>query len=217
MIDKSEQINELAAALSKAQSAIQPAIKDAENLGFRNAKTGKASRYADLAAVWEACRAPLAANGLSVVQLPTDAESGRAALTSILMHSSGQYISTTVSMRLMQDTPHGTGSALTYLRRYALAALVGVVADEDDDGNAASGHTGAAPTDHSQPAQSNGSATPNKASDKQIKMLFAIWAKANYEGNLKDWVVKTFNCALTELSVKQASEAIEALQPEEKS
>jgi hypothetical protein len=139
-MQQSEQINELAAALSKAQGLIQPASKDAENLGFKNAKTGKASKYADLAAVWEACRGPLASNGLSVIQLPADAEAGRVALTSMLMHSSGQYISATFSMRLMQDTPHGAGSALTYLRRYALAALVGVVADEDDDGNAASNH-----------------------------------------------------------------------------
>ena len=63
----SEQINDLATALSKAQAKIQPAVKDAENLGFKNAKTGKASKYADLAAVWEACRAPLAEFGLSVV------------------------------------------------------------------------------------------------------------------------------------------------------
>ncbi len=152
MIEKSEQINELAAALSKAQAAIQPAVKDAENLGFKNAKTGKASKYADLAAVWDACRAPLSTNGLSVVQLPADAEAGRVALTSILLHASGQYISATFSMRLMQDTPHGAGSALTYLRRYALAALVGVVADEDDDGNAASN----LPVSHQQHTNGNG-------------------------------------------------------------
>lgn len=134
----SEQINELASALAKAQGKIQPAVKDATNLGFKN-QQGKPSKYADLAAVWDACRAPLAENGLSVVQLPTTAEPGHIALTSMLLHSSGQYIATTTHMRLMQDTPHGAGSALTYLRRYALAALVGIVADDDDDGNAASG------------------------------------------------------------------------------
>lgn len=140
-MEKSDTINELAAALAKAQAAIQPALKDATNVGFKK-PDGKPSKYADLAAVWEACRAPLSANGLSVIQLPADADVGRVALTSMLLHASGQYISSTVSMKLMQDTPHGAGSALTYLRRYALAALVGVVADEDDDGNAGSGlHT----------------------------------------------------------------------------
>lgn len=211
MIDKSEQINELAAALSKAQAAIEPATKDAENLGFKNAKTGKPSRYADLASVWDACRAALTANGLSVVQLPTEAEAGRAALTSILMHSSGQYISTTVSMRLMQDTPHGAGSALTYLRRYALAALVGVVADEDDDGNAASDGRGAA-FQQAQPAHTNGNADPNKASDKQIKMLFGIWGKSGYDGNLSDWITESYDCSVNDLTKTDAGAAIELLQ-----
>ena len=215
-IEKSDQINELATALAKAQSAIQPAIKDAENLGFKNAKTGKASKYADLAAVWEACRAPLSANGLSVVQLPADTEPGRVALTSMLLHASGQYISATFSMRPMQDTPHGAGSALTYLRRYALAALVGVVADEDDDGNAASNHSGAPYAAPREQTNGNGhSAVPGKASEKQIKMLFAIWKKGEYDGTLQAWIVDTFGCKVDDLTIKQASEAIETLQPSE--
>jgi hypothetical protein len=79
-----------------------------------------------------------AGTGLSVIQAPADAEPGRLALTTFLLHSSGEFLSTTYSMKLAQDTAHGAGSALTYLRRYALASLVGVVADEDDDGNSAS-------------------------------------------------------------------------------
>jgi ERF superfamily protein len=177
-MQQSEQINELAAALSKAQALIQPASKDAENAGFKNAKTGKASKYADLTAVWEACRAPLSTNGLSVIQLPADADAGRVALTSMLMHASGQYISSTFSMRLMQDTPHGAGSALTYLRRYALAALVGVVADEDDDGNAASNHN--QPASYSKPAPKPAahSAPAEKPEDERDQLIKAIKAIA---------------------------------------
>jgi hypothetical protein len=130
-IERSESIKELATALAKAQAALRPAVKDALNPHFK-------SKYADLGAVWEACREPLSTNGLSVVQLPADCEAGRLALTTMLLHSSGEYLSTTYSLKLQQDTAHGAGSALTYLRRYALAALVGVVADEDDDGNSAS-------------------------------------------------------------------------------
>lgn len=130
-IERSESIKELATALAKAQAALQPAVKDSVNPHFK-------SKYADLGAVWEACRAPLSSNGLSVVQLPADCEAGRLALTTMLLHSSGEFLSTTYSLKLQQDTAHGAGSALTYLRRYALAALVGVVADEDDDGNGAS-------------------------------------------------------------------------------
>lgn len=137
-IERSESIKELATALAKAQSALRPAAKDATNPHFK-------SKYADLSAVWEACREPLSTNGLSVVQLPADSEPGRLALTTLLMHSSGEFLSTTYSLKLQQDTAHGAGSALTYLRRYALAALVGVVADEDDDGNSASQPARSAP------------------------------------------------------------------------
>lgn len=130
-MNRSDTITELAKALVKAQAAIQPAVKDKTNPAFR-------SRYADLSSVWDACRKPLTDNGLSIVQMPIDAEPGRVALETILLHSSGEYISSTVSTALVKTDPQGVGSALTYLRRYALSAVVGVVADEDDDGNAAS-------------------------------------------------------------------------------
>ncbi len=205
MIDKSETIKELADALVKAQAAILPAIKDKTNPAFR-------SRYADLTAVWDACRAALTSNGLSIVQMPIDAEAGRVALTTMLLHTSGEYISSTVSTALVKTDPQGVGSALTYLRRYSLSAMVGVVADEDDDGNAASSHQASATAAYIAPV--NGASTSAKASEKQIKMLFAIWNKTGYEGSLKDWVTENYKCAVDDLSVKQASSAIETLQPE---
>lgn len=131
MVEMSESIAELAAALSVAQGTIQPAIKDATNPAFR-------SKYADLGAVWEVCRPVLQEHGLSVVQLPVDAGDGRIGLTTILLHKSGQWIRSTASTRITKDDPQGVGSGLTYLRRYALSACLGVVADDDDDGNAAS-------------------------------------------------------------------------------
>ncbi len=130
-MQKSETLGELAKALAKAQAAIQPAPKDTSNPFFK-------SKYADLPAVWRACREPLASNGLSVVQMPADSSEGRIALTTMLLHTSGEYITSTVSTKIAKDDPQGVGSALTYLRRYALAAMVGIVADDDDDGNAAS-------------------------------------------------------------------------------
>ena len=144
----SAEIKDLAIALSKVQATIKPATKDATNPHFK-------SRYADLPAVWEACRAPLAANNLSVVQMPTDAGEGRVGLKSILLHSSGQYIACEYSTRLQQDNAQGVGSALTYLRRYALAAMIGIVADEDDDGNAASqpARNGGSSSEQPRPAQ----------------------------------------------------------------
>jgi ERF superfamily len=129
-MNHSEQINELAAALSKAQAAIRPAAKESVNPHFK-------SKYADLAAIWAACREPLTANGLAVVQLPIEAAAGHVGLTTMLLHSSGQFIQSTAVVRLVKDDAQGMGSAITYLKRYGLAAMVGVVADDDDDGNAA--------------------------------------------------------------------------------
>ena len=132
-MNRSDSIAALAAALAKAQAKIQPAIKDKVNPAFR-------SHYATLEAIVEACREHLAANGLSIVQMPTDDPSNcdRTALTTMLLHSSGEFISNTVSCRLTKNDAQGLGSAMTYLRRYALAAFVGVTSTEDDDGNAAS-------------------------------------------------------------------------------
>jgi len=116
-------------ALSKAQHSMGNAKKSKENPFFR-------SSYADLAAVWDACREALTANGLSVVQTMEDGESGLFLVTT-LGHSSGQYMASRMAIKPTKQDPQGVGSALTYARRYALSAIVGV-ATEDDDGNAAS-------------------------------------------------------------------------------
>lgn len=131
MSQHSESLKELAAALAKTQGTIRSAVKDAINPHFGN-------RYADLPAIWDACRAPLTSNGLSIVQMPVDSEPGRVALTTLLLHTSGEWIESTVSTRITKDDPQGVGLGLTYLRRYALAAMVGIVADIDDDGNGVS-------------------------------------------------------------------------------
>ena len=114
----SESIALLAGALAKAQLQIEPASKNATNPHFR-------SHYADLASIWDACRGPLNTNGLSIVQFPCDGDVGRTGLCTMLLHSSGEFISEVVTTRSQKDDPQGLGSALTYLRRYALAAVVG--------------------------------------------------------------------------------------------
>ena len=141
----SQSLSLLAAALAKAQLQIEPATKDATNPHFR-------SHYATLGSIWDACRGSLNTNGLSVIQMPVDASEGRVGLTTILMHSSGEFISETVSTRPAKDDAQGVGSALTYLRRYALGAFVGVTATEDDDGNAASRPPSAMPSASRPPA-----------------------------------------------------------------
>lgn len=136
---KSESIAELAKALAKAQGEITGAIKDADNPFFN-------SRYADLASVWDACRLPLSRNGLSIVQMPEVLETGITVET-MLLHASGEFISSTITMKPMKPDPQGIGSCVTYARRYALSAMVGI-APEDDDGNAASGRDKPDPRQH---------------------------------------------------------------------
>lgn len=128
-METSQSIAAIAAALAKAQGEIKGAAKDSTNPHFK-------SQYADLASVWEACRAALSKNGLSVIQTP-DVTADGVFLYTTLAHSSGEWIRGVMPVRPVQDTPQGLGSALTYARRYSLAAMVGV-APEDDDGNAAS-------------------------------------------------------------------------------
>jgi hypothetical protein len=123
-------IGHLALALAKAQGEMGAAAKDASNPHFR-------SKYADLSSIMDACREPLSKHGLAVTQLPGRGDDGSVQLTTILMHESGEHIVSTISARPAQENPQVVGSILTYLRRYALASVVGVVSD-DDDGEAAS-------------------------------------------------------------------------------
>lgn len=128
---KSDQLNELAKALCRAQGKIKHAVKDSDNPFFK-------SRYADLTSVWEAIRDAFQAEGLSVSQIPTTDDDGKPALETLLMHSSGQWVSGVVPINPIKNDPQGLGSAITYMRRYALQAIAGVCAD-DDDGEAAHG------------------------------------------------------------------------------
>ena len=130
MLEHSAELKDLATALAKAQGIVRGATRDSLNPHFR-------SKYADLASVWEACRDALTQNGLSVVQLPGYTE-GVATLDTMLLHSSGQWIRGTAGAPLPKADAQGVGSALTYLRRYALAAVAGV-APEDDDAEGAVG------------------------------------------------------------------------------
>jgi len=127
---KSESIKELAGALSKAQGAFDHAKKDVANTFFK-------SRYADLASVIDAAKQPLADNGLSVVQIVDMTESGDMYLETMLLHSSGEFISGRYPIKPIKPDPQSVGSAITYSRRYAFSAMTGIAAD-DDDGNAAS-------------------------------------------------------------------------------
>ena len=125
---QSDNIAELAAALSRAQGEITGALKDSSNPFFK-------SKYADLASCWDACRKQLAANGLAVIQTTEPTDAGLMLVTT-LAHSSGQWVRGSMPVLTKDNSPQGQGSGITYARRYALAAIVGL-AQIDDDAEAA--------------------------------------------------------------------------------
>ena len=121
-------INELAAALVAAHAEISGVVKSATNPYFK-------SKYATLESVVDAVKPSLLKNGIVVVQGVQDAESG-VSIETMLLHKSGQWISSTLRLPASKEDAQGYGSAITYGRRYGLMAICGVPA-EDDDGNAA--------------------------------------------------------------------------------
>lgn len=126
----SENINELAAALSKAQSLVENAEKNKKNPHYK-------SSYSSLSSVWSACRDALSSNGISVTQTVEVLETGSPVLVTRLMHSSGQWIKGVMPLIVAKNDMQAMGSAISYARRFCLAAMVGVAPDDDDDGNAA--------------------------------------------------------------------------------
>lgn len=125
---QSEQINELAAAYAKAQGAMHSATKNSINPHYK-------TRYADLAAIIEATREALAANGLAITQT-TEIVGDLFLLHTTLMHSSGQWKDSVWPLPLA-GKPQEQGSALTYARRYQWQSIAGIAAEDDDDAESA--------------------------------------------------------------------------------
>lgn len=121
---RSETINEIATALSKAQGLIRNASKDATNPHFK-------SKYADLASVVDAYREPFATNGLALTQHPS-ADGVAVMVTTLLMHTSGQWLESDLTITAQQHTPQAIGSAITYGRRYSAMSVAGIAPDDDD-------------------------------------------------------------------------------------
>lgn len=212
----SEKINELAKALSLAQAEIEPAAKDSENPFFK-------AKYADLSAVWRVCRGPLTKHGLAIIQ-PPSSQGNQVKVCTLLLHNSGQWICSSLTMTAKAADPQSIGSALTYARRYGLAAMVGISAEEDDDGNKASGKKieNIQNNGHEQKAidplqeflhEPPHQATPaplQPASEKQLKAIYALAKAKSIKAD--DFSLKKFNKKYKELGIKQASELIDDLQ-----
>lgn len=153
-------------ALAAFQDEATSVKKDEENPFFK-------SSYASLTTIMKTIRPVLAKHGLYITQLPDQSSIGEPALTTILFHpSSGEEIRTTTPLSLVKKDPQAQGSAITYLRRYSLAAILQIVIDEDDDGNKAS--------EVSDQYEADSSLEPQYINEKAI-------------GILKDDIKKTLN------------------------
>ena len=126
---KSDKIDKLAAALSKAQSEMKGAEKKSINPFFN-------SGYADLHTVIESSFPHLTNHGLSVIQ-GNESRPGEFFVTTMLLHESGQWIKSRLKMPIEKATAQSVGSVITYGRRYGLSAITGI-AQYDEDGNVAS-------------------------------------------------------------------------------
>jgi len=176
MMKMSTEVNELFKAFSAFQGQVENATKNAMNPGVKN-------KYADLAECINTAKPMLAANGLGVTQMIGSADDGKQTLTTMMTHSSGQWMSDTfvmVEAVLMggagKNPVQALGSAITYQRRYSFAAMIGI-AQEDDDGNSN--------TKARQPAQPVKQVDP--AINEAINTNNASWVKAQYNpGVIKD-------------------------------
>jgi len=111
-----------------------PAIKkSATNPFFKN-------KYANLDAILEVVLPILHKNALFLVQNPIN-DGDRIGVETTIFHSSGSFIGSKFTMTLAKNDPQGAGSAITYARRYALVAMLGLNVEDDDDGNTASDNT----------------------------------------------------------------------------
>jgi len=130
--ETSETTAKLDAALAKAQGEFEAASKATENEAFK--RGGKASKYADLSAVWTAIRPALSKHGIALTQWPVHSEDNKLHMITRLAHD-GEWIRAEFSIPVDKTNAHGYGSATTYAKRFSLAAAVGVIVDDDDDGN----------------------------------------------------------------------------------
>lgn len=171
MNDTDNQVGVFFEALSKVQAEIDPAMKDSQNPHLRN-------KYADLSACWLALKVVLPNHGFCVLQCGDEDSTGKPVLTTILGHKCGYSMAGAIPLLIGEhkgiSAMQALGSALTYARRYGLAAICGLTA-EDDDGHAAGN---SAPKTREAPQVQR-----SRITDAQRKRLFTIATKAKVHGD----------------------------------
>ena len=134
-MNKSESIVEISKAMAKFQSEVKQPFKDANNPFFK-------SKYVPLESVVESITSIAPKHGISFVQWASNDDTGRVGVSTMIMHTSGEYIEfDPVYMNADKNTAQGAGALISYLKRYSLSAVFGITSDQDDDGNQASGNS----------------------------------------------------------------------------
>jgi len=177
-MEHSDTINQIAAAVIAAQGELGAAKKTADNPFYK-------TKYADLAGVVETARPVLTRHGLGVVQ-SADCDGELAVVETLLVHTSGEWLKSRTVLKPTKADPQGMGSAVTYARRYAYMAIIGMAA-EDDDGNAAS-----QPVNRQAPAVSRPHNRTNEVQmEAKRKAYFAQAAKIGVDGETAKETVKS--------------------------
>jgi len=161
---KSDSIAQLAKALAAAQAEITNPQKNREVTVSTKTGGSYKFKYATLDGILDAVRPALTKNGLWFVQTLANGD-GKYRLETTLMHESGEWVQSEQPLFVSDATNQAFGSALTYAKRYALTGMLGIAADEDDDGNGADGNHIKESTDRKAAPKPTGSA-PAKAQEK---------------------------------------------------
>lgn len=199
---KSESIKNLAIALAKFQGEVSNPSNTATNPFFK-------SKYAPLETVLNTVRPILSKHGLSVVQAPST-EGNNITIATTLIHESGEYMEfPPLSLKMDKVTAQGAGSAITYARRYAISAILGISSEDDDDGNIAEkqSESNKVGKDH-QALKDNSLAT-----DSQVGLIGKLMKDKNYSAeSMVSYTEKMYGKKSSqELTRQEASQLIEML------
>lgn len=188
-MNKSESIVEISKAMAKFQSEVKQPFKDANNPFFK-------SKYVPLESVVESITSIAPKHGISFVQWASNDDTGRVGVSTMIMHTSGEYIEfDPVFMNADKNTAQGAGALISYLKRYSLSAVFGITSDQDDDGNQASGNT-------SKPKQQPKAKPEQIANVKEkINQALEVGGEDATENKLKAWLKISDYDTLTEAQI----------------
>lgn len=209
-MQKSESIKNIAKALAQFQAEVKNPASTADNPFFK-------SKYAPLNDILSMTRPILSKYGLSVLQSPSG-DGQNVTVTTLITHESGEWIeSEPLTLKADKATAQGAGSAITYARRYALSAMLGISSEDDDDGNLASGKKDnviTLPGIKNKKEWPHESSSEKKATSAQLKKIYATTNELKVSSDEMKNMIKTHydKDSSTELTKSEASDLIKKLE-----